>query len=52
LLHQEVDRLASLKAVQTTKENNNIVEFAPSLAEADAILARFGYAEARELAAA
>ena len=32
-------------------EGNNIVEFAPSVAEADAILAKFGYAE-RELAAA
>lgn len=34
-----------------TNPNGN-TEFAPSVAEADAILARFGYSEARELAAA
>ena len=33
-------------------EGNNIVEFAPSVAEADATLAKFGYTESRELAAA
>jgi hypothetical protein len=34
------------------KVPNGNLEFAPSVAEADAILAKFGYAERNELAAA
>jgi hypothetical protein len=41
-----------LKKPVTQTEGNNNVEFAPSVAEADAILAKFGYTETRELAAA
>ena len=42
------------KSVQTliAKDDNNIIEFAPSLKEADAILAKFADADKVELAAA
>lgn len=40
-----------IKFGQKPDANDNIVEFAPSLAEADAILAATGYVD-RELAAA
>ena len=38
----------------TTNDNvtDNVPEFAPSLAEADAILAQFGFSEVRSLAVA
>ncbi len=46
----EVDRLASLKAAHKINANSN--EFAPSVEEADAILAKFGYVRTSQLAAA
>jgi hypothetical protein len=44
-----VDQLATLKADQKRNANDNIVDMAPSVAQADAILAQF---EASDLVAA
>jgi len=47
-MHPGVDRLAPFKPIKKTNGN----DLAPSVAQADAILAEFGYTETRELAAA
>ena len=44
-------RLASLKICQGYSTAKNNVDMAPSLAEADAILAKFGWAEEAAVAA-
>jgi len=52
-LHVEEAWLASLKHLgKQINANTNTVDFAPSVEEADAVLASFGYADADALLAA